>query len=87
MTATKDVVVKAVEEKCDAYLGIKLKSLAKLTKEDLDIFNDRLDRMAEKPAELFASLAHTKLRARIDDTKDRIKTRVMEKATELLDSL
>jgi hypothetical protein len=87
MVESKEHLASEVTEKIDKYLGIKLKSLSKMTKEDLDLLNQRIDRAAEKPGELFASLAHNKIRDKIDDAKDNVKARVAARVEEFLDKL
>ena len=65
-----------VSEKFETYFKLQLKSLSKMTKEDLDAINTRLDRMADKPEELISVLARKKIRGRVDDFKERAKARV-----------
>ena len=65
-----------VSEKFETYFKLQLKSLSKMTKEDLDAINTRLDRMADKPEELVSVLARKKVRSKIDDFKERAKARV-----------
>ena len=65
-----------VSEKFETYFKLQLKSLSKMTKEDLDAINTRLDRMADKPEELISVLARKKIRGRVDDFKERATARV-----------
>jgi len=78
MTATKEQIVSEVSEKFETYFNLKLGSLSKMSKEDLESLNIRLERMAEKPEELLSVLARRKLRTRVDNVKDRVKARVAE---------
>jgi len=84
MTATKEQLVGEVAEQFETFFGLQLKTLSKMSKEDLETLHTRFSRMSEKPEELLSVLARRKIRARTDDIKERLKSRAAESLDRLL---